>query len=292
MAKGLAQAMTMLLAGKQGGIEQMTSRGFAGERFARNFRTDEPKPPIVTGLGNGQFAAARIVHSGPTHGVSQIPAQDAFVLAYLMTEFPNSALWVGGRPTKWDPIRAGQIRFYNLERGIDGYSINSGTAFDDPIISHLGRTLLPALERPTQANQLFIDQAAFTLQAHFAYRYARLRNRGAFYRGGLTPSQERRAKELIRAHIDGTISVERLAQECGLSRSQFFRAFKWTTGKTPHGWLIQSRVEMSKELLLTSGLSLAEVASACGFANPSHFTRVFARYVGTAPGVWRAIQRS
>jgi AraC family transcriptional regulator len=243
MAKGLAQAMTMLLAGKQGGIEQMTSRGFAGERFARNFRTDEPKPPIVTGLGNGQFAAARIVHSGPAHGVSQIPAQDAFVLAYLMTEFPNSALWVGGRPTKWDPIRAGQIRFYNLQRGIradirdpldfvymylprqalneftdehhlpriDGYSINSGTAFDDPIISHLGRTLLPALERPTQANQLFIDQAAFTLQAHFAYRYARLRNRGAFYRGGLTPSQERRAKELIRAHIDGTISVERLA---------------------------------------------------------------------------------
>src|SRR5262249_6986466 len=153
-------------------------------------------------------------------------------------------------------------------------------------------SLLPAFGQFGRENQLFIDETAFRLQSHFVFRYAGLSSGRALFRGGLTPRQEQRVKDFMLAHAASTVSVESLANECGLSRSQFFRAFKYTTGKTPHQWLIQCRVEMSKELLLASERPLAEIARLCGFTNPSHFTRVFSTYVGTAPGAWRIARLS
>jgi AraC family transcriptional regulator len=298
----------------------MTSGSSAGELFSKNFRTDEPDPPIVAGLKNGSFAAARIVYSGIGHGMLQVPPQEAFVLAYLRKEFSKSELWVGERPTKWDPIQPGQIHFYDIERGIranirepldfiylylprkalndftdehelpriDGCNISSGKAFSDPVVAQLASSIMGSIERPAEVSRLLVDQIAFTLQSRFVYHYARVDGRRAFRRGGLTPRQEHRAKEMMRAHIIGAISVAQLAQECGLSRGHFFRAFRWTTGKTPHQWLIEARLELSKELLITSRVSLSQIAETCGFANPSHFTRVFSTYIGTAPGAWRA----
>ncbi|MGJ7519755.1 helix-turn-helix domain-containing protein [Variovorax sp. LT1P1] len=43
----------------------------------------------------------------------------------------------------------------------------------------------------------------------------------------------------------------------------------------------------ARELLRASDLPLAEVATACGFADQSHFTRVFSRAEGAPPGHWR-----
>lgn len=53
----------------------MDGTRLSGYRFAGTFRTDEPSPPIVTGLRNGAFAAARMMHSSPNHGISDIPGK-------------------------------------------------------------------------------------------------------------------------------------------------------------------------------------------------------------------------
>jgi transcriptional regulator GlxA family with amidase domain len=107
----------------------------------------------------------------------------------------------------------------------------------------------------------------------------------------ITNVQLQRAKELLRAHLDGRILLEELARECGLSRAHFSRVFKQSTGQTPHGWLTQQRVAASRDLLANASLSLADVARRCGFANQSHFTRVFAKSEGVAPGAWRRSRR-
>ena len=67
----------------------------------------------------------------------------------------------------------------------------------------------------------------------------------------------------------------------------FSRAFRGTMGVAPHNWLLIRRVEVAKEKLLSTQLSLAEVALACGFADQSHLTRVFTGMVGVSPGAWR-----
>jgi AraC family transcriptional regulator len=109
--------------------------------------------------------------------------------------------------------------------------------------------------------------------------------------GGLAPWQERRAKEIMSNNLGGTISTLRLANECKLSRSYFARAFKKTTGTSPHRWLRARRIDAAKELLLTSELPLAEIALVCGFADQSHFTRVFTGLAGMGPGAWRRAKR-
>jgi AraC family transcriptional regulator len=110
-------------------------------------------------------------------------------------------------------------------------------------------------------------------------------------RGGLAPWQERRAKELLIAHLDGEISLRELAREADLSRSHFARAFKETTGLPPHRWLVSKRIERAQEILINSTLSLVEVARLTGFADQSHFTRVFTSTVGISPGEWRRQRR-
>ena len=66
----------------------------------------------------------------------------------------------------------------------------------------------------------------------------------------------------------------------------FTRAFKQAQGDAPHRWLRQ-RVQHAKTLLRETHMSLAEITIVCGFADQSHFTRVFGAHTGQAPGVWR-----
>jgi AraC family transcriptional regulator len=46
-------------------------------------------------------------------------------------------------------------------------------------------------------------------------------------------------------------------------------------------------VEAAKQLMTVRGLPLSKIAVSAGFANQSHFTRVFSAAVGVSPGAWR-----
>jgi transcriptional regulator GlxA family with amidase domain len=89
------------------------------------------------------------------------------------------------------------------------------------------------------------------------------------------------------ANLDKDISIAQLASECGVSSSHFARAFKQATGRPPHRWLLERRVETAQALLLNSQASLDEIARACGFSDQSHLARAFKRIVGTSPRAWR-----
>src|SRR5262245_19531835 len=109
-------------------------------------------------------------------------------------------------------------------------------------------------------------------------------------RGGLTPWQIRRAKQLMHANLDEKLPLSRLAEEFGLSVRHSARAFRQSTGIPPHRWRLNQRVERAKEMLRDPTLSLADVALACGFGDQSHFTRMFTAVVHLSPGLWRRMQ--
>jgi AraC-like DNA-binding protein len=157
----------------------------------------------------------------------------------------------------------------------------------DPVVHHMALSILPALERPGGINTLFTDYAMLALCGHFLHRYGDMRAPSRSTRGGLAPWQERRAKEILSAHIDGELSIDAIARECKLSASYFTKAFKVSTGTSPYRWLIAHRIERAKDYLLGSELALTDIALTCGFCDQSHFNRVFQRIVGKSPGVWR-----
>lgn len=82
------------------------------------------------------------------------------------------------------------------------------------------------------------------------------------------------------------LSLEVLAREAGLGRYQLIRAFRAATGFTPHAYLLNARVARGRQLL-GEGQALAEVAYQLGFADQSHFQRVFKAHVGVTPGQYR-----
>lgn len=96
-----------------------------------------------------------------------------------------------------------------------------------------------------------------------------------------------RAIEYMRANQDREIPLAELAQLTGLSPYHFIRAFRAESGRTPHEYLINLRIERARQLLRTTESSITEICYTCGFANPSHFATTFKRLVGISPSEYR-----
>jgi transcriptional regulator GlxA family with amidase domain len=93
----------------------------------------------------------------------------------------------------------------------------------------------------------------------------------------------KRAQDYIQEHCARNISLRALAAQVELSPYHLVRSFRKHYGIPPHVYLMQARVERA-QLLLRSGMSLAEVAIRTGFVDQSHFTRHFKRFSGVTPG--------
>ena len=112
-------------------------------------------------------------------------------------------------------------------------------------------------------------------------------------RDGVLPRGRLRAVvEYIEEHLDGGPTLAQLAALVRLNPYHFARQFKAATGLPPHQYVIQRRVERTKQLLQAgTDLSLAEVALRAGFSDQSQFSYHFKRVVGVTPGQFRTPAR-
>jgi AraC-like DNA-binding protein len=147
----------------------------------------------------------------------------------------------------------------------------------------LAKCLAAECDAPDQFSSLYID--SLTLAA--CIDFLRLGSSAGRAAGRLAPRQLRRVTEYIVEHLAETVRLRDLAAITGLSQSQFGRAFKASTGVSPHRWQLNARISRAKELLLSGTLPLAEVALITGFAEQSHFSRVFRNLTGVSPGAWQ-----
>lgn len=97
----------------------------------------------------------------------------------------------------------------------------------------------------------------------------------------------RRVLEYVEANIAERITLSDLAAVAGLSRMHFAAQFRAATGRGPHDYLLQQRIEFAKTAMVSEGMQLAEVALSAGFQTQSHFSTVFKRLIGETPGRWR-----
>src|ERR1700749_779777 len=97
----------------------------------------------------------------------------------------------------------------------------------------------------------------------------------------------RRVKNYMEEHLQNKLSLDELAHETDYSRAHFLRMFRAATGKTPHQYLTERRIEQAKRILQEEETSLIDIAARCGFSNQSHMTRVFREQVGVPPSAFR-----
>lgn len=96
-----------------------------------------------------------------------------------------------------------------------------------------------------------------------------------------------RAMEYIKRHYGESVKLDDIASAVNLSPYHFHRLFKNSVTMTPLAYLTRIRIERARELLLTTQMSISEIAPACGYENPSYFAKVFLSHTGQTPGVFR-----
>ncbi|WP_257168171.1 AraC family transcriptional regulator [Bradyrhizobium sp. SRS-191] len=273
--------------------------------------------------GDDDVVISHASRSRAGHGLTESQAKKAgYAVCVHLDELASYDLWIDERHCASPPLPAATIHisdmrhswqadirssfqvanFYIPQSAFDEVAEGQGTRVTetlhcplaekrtDSVVTNVAMALLPALTRPEQVSRIFLDHAWRALAAHLLKAYGSPDARPQMARGGLSPWQERRAKDMLLSDLNGNVTLPDLAQACRLSCSHFSHAFRRTVGCPPHQWLLSQRVERSKELMLNSDQPLSEIALNAGFADQSHFTRVFSRFVKTSPAAWKRAQ--
>lgn len=97
----------------------------------------------------------------------------------------------------------------------------------------------------------------------------------------------RAVKEHLAANLSRKVSLDDLSRVAHVSRYHLLRVFQAATGLPPHAYQNQLRVDLGKRLL-AAGMSISRAATEAGFADQSHFSRVFKQYTGATPRQYQA----
>jgi AraC family transcriptional regulator len=228
----------------------------------------EPAPATV----QQQHSPAELagVLGAPPFILSTPPIEEnAFVVAVHVELFERYEYWQDGKAAPVSTLRPGEAIIYDVRRTptfhlntpfhsmhfyfpigtlhaladeaeagrVEELHYEPAVSHADPVLRSMAETLLPVFSRPEHANRLFMDHAMLAVGHHVACTYGHMQPIKRPILGGLTPLQERRAKEYISANLSGDVPLANIANECGLSASQFSKAFRKSVGM-PHtsGW--------------------------------------------------------
>src|SRR5258707_1341177 len=161
------------------------------------------------------------------------------------------------------------------------------TAHPDPITSRLLLSAADVLEGNEALDSLFRQQLTDLLATRLLAAHAGAPAAVQPVVGGLAPKALLRAIERLRSDSDADVSLAALAAEAGLSRFHFCRAFKESTGLSPHAWLRQLRLEQAMNMLRDTDASIVSVAAELGYASQTAFAAAFRKLTGETPSDWR-----
>ncbi|HEY2662067.1 MAG TPA: AraC family transcriptional regulator [Caulobacteraceae bacterium] len=291
-----------------------------GRRLGEKFGVEDLPCIVTRSLQSAEIAVTDLRTDKPLGRLSDpIAREDAYALSLVLRDLPDTSYWEDGRQAAMNSIRAGECLIHDLRRSpqvlvdkplhslllylpqtaLDALADDAnvprvgelryepGIGVLDETVKNLGLSMLPALAAPEQVSRLFMDHLTLAMAAHVAQTYGGMQPNSRPVQGGLAPWQEKRSKEMLAGDLTGATPLNEIARICGLSVSHFSRAFRRSTGFSPHAWLLDMRIEAAKAMLRRREAPLAMIALGCGFADQSHFTRVFTRRVGLSPGAWR-----
>lgn len=179
--------------------------------------------------------------------------------------------------------RTAYIAPADVQGVLDGRALPfvEGAVSDDPHLRAAVWALLGDLERPLSElewQDALYDLATALQAASGDARPSRIANRVAAMR----------ARDYIEARLDGSFSLTDLERATGHDRWQLSRDFRALFGSSPYRYLILRRLDRARAFML-EGAGLADAAHASGFADQSHFTRLFRKAFGLTPKSWLGV---
>lgn len=212
-----------------------------------------------------------------THNLSIVPAQ-----------MPQRWQWKSG-VAKTLHLRIDPAFLISVAASIKGINLTTVELlnhfqFCDPQITNIAQSLRAELISNGLCGRMYTESLAHRLALHLLLYYSNLNLRVPQPAGRLSQSRLNLVLEYINEHLAEVISLADLASTIQVDTYWFAKMFQRSTGLAPHQYLIERRVEKAKTLLLSTDLSITEIAYQVGFADQAHLTRHFKRLIGTTPG--------
>lgn len=92
-----------------------------------------------------------------------------------------------------------------------------------------------------------------------------------------------RVIQMMEKNLEEPISPALLAQEVGMSTRQLERLFRRYLARSPKRYYMELRLQKARNLLMQTDMTVINVALACGFASPSHFSKCYRSHYKTTP---------
>ena len=180
----------------------------------------------------------------------------------------------------WENIREMREEFPDLiisselfEFDRDRYTCSGGTAPMDMMLTLIGQH--HGAELATAISEQFIydrirgpnDRQRIPLKQRFGSSQPKLIE----------------AVELMESNIEEPMGLDELSNHVGISRRQLERIFKKNLDCVPTRYYLELRLRRARELLLTTPRSIVDVAFACGFVSPPHFSKCYREFFGIPP---------
>ena len=141
----------------------------------------------------------------------------------------------------------------------------------------LARTLYREFHHPDAASPLVIEGVVLEMLGSLLRRPP----------ADPAPGWLARAREMLRDEAADAPSLTAVAAEVGVAPVRLARAFRRLYAESPGDFVRRERIRRACDRLAVPETSIAEIACELGFADQSHFTRVFRRIVGVTPAAWR-----
>lgn len=252
--------------------------------------TDMPHIPLVLFIGGAMYMEWRPVNGSWKRRL--IRSEDLILLPD--GSVPSELRWKGltCEPMQTLHLHLSKDLFARTAEEVADYdparlTLVGRSGFQDPLLTQIGLALWRELEQPSAAGKLYAQTAAQMLAVHLLRYYTSPAQEIKEPLQGLTPCQINRVTDFILVHLNQDLSLPVLAQQVGFSPYYFARLFHQTTGESPHRFVLRQRIERAQRLLKERDMPLASIAVESGFANQSHLTQVFKKYLGLTPRAYR-----
>lgn len=101
--------------------------------------------------------------------------------------------------------------------------------------------------------------------------------------GRLDARRIARVNEVVESRLNKPPTLREMAVAASMSPFHFQRAFRATTGLSPHEYVAARRMERAWQMLRMPGNTVAQIAATIGFADVAHFRRAFRRQFNSSP---------
>lgn len=164
--------------------------------------------------------------------------------------------------------------------------------FADATLAQIGAALHGMLGRESQPmDRIFADGLRTALAAHLIGNYTVDRWQPSTRAPSLDAKRLQRVLDFVEAQLADDLSLDDLAREACLSPYHFSRLFHEATGRPPHRYLIERRIQVAQKMLQSEQSSMVEVALDTGFGSQASFARAFRKVTGVTPRQYREQSR-